>query len=175
MRRVKQYGALSLDSASASILPLLRRVSIECPAPSLQIPTPGNLIGQPLLLRLKMLIREASPSVFRERCAAPNDKSEIKRHFSKERDASRGTARAHQSFPAALAVRGISAARQKLWERYFCDRPVRRKVRLVQNENSPSLATEPPAVAVLTLINLALLSCRHTHRTIRRDTPVPND
>ena len=68
-----------------------------------------------------------------------------------------------------LPFRRISAAGQKLRERYFCDRPARRKVRFVQNENSLSLATEPPTVAVLTLINLALLSCRHTHRTIRRD------
>ena len=67
-----------------------------------------------------------------------------------------------------LLLGRISAAGQKLRELYFCDRPARRKVRFVQNENSLSLATEPPTVAVLTLINLALLSCRHTHRTMPR-------
>jgi len=67
-----------------------------------------------------------------------------------------------------LLLGRISAARQKLRKRYFCDRPARRKVRFMQNENSLSIATEPPTVAVLTLINLALLSCRHTHRTIPR-------
>jgi hypothetical protein len=62
----------------------------------------------------------------------------------------------------------ISAAGQKLPERDFCDRPARSKVRFMQNENSFSLATEPPTVAVLTLINLALLSRRHAQRTIPR-------
>jgi hypothetical protein len=62
----------------------------------------------------------------------------------------------------------ISAAGQKLRERYFCDCAARRKVRFVQDENSLSLATEPPTVAVLALINLALLSSRHNHRTVSK-------
>ena len=77
-----------------------------------------------------------------------------------------------QSFPKTLPFQGrLCGSLETEVGLNFCDHSTGRKVRFMQNEDIPVLATKPPAIAIFTLIDLALLSWRHNNKTQNMHNP----